>query len=217
MSAEKWLPVVGYEGFYEVSDQGRVKRINIGRDSTEKLLKATVNKLGYLLVSLYRDGKGNTRRVHRLVLEAFTGPCLAGEEGCHNDGDPANNRLDNLRWGTASSNALDRVVHGTHNMSRKTHCSRGHELVEPNLVPSELARGKRTCRACKRAHHAARSPEVELTQELADMFHDEVMDGAWVSIRRRRKAGPWLPVPGPVRVSDSPVRDSDSEESEGKA
>lgn len=191
---EIWKPVVGFQGLYEVSNHGRVKRINIGRDSREKLLKATPNKLGYMLVGLHREGKSNTRRVHRLVLEAFIGPCPEGEEGCHGDGDPSNNCLSNLRWDTASSNAIDRVAHGTHNMSRKTHCSRGHELIEPNLVPSELARGKRVCRACKRAHHAARSPEVEFTQELADGFYAEVMQGVWISLRRRKANR--LPVPG---------------------
>ena len=204
MSAEKWLPVVGFEGFYEVSDLGRVKRINVGREARERLLKASSNTLGYLRVSLYRDGKGSTRRVHRLVLEAFVGPCPEGEEGCHGDGDPANNRLVNLRWGTVSSNAIDRVAQGTHNMSRKTHCSRGHELIEPNLVPSELARGKRVCRACKRAHHAARSPEVEFTQELADGFYAEVMQGVWISLRRRK-------------ANRLPVPDTTNNESEGKA
>lgn len=58
-------------------------------------------------------GRGNMRRVHRLVLEAFVGPAPAGTEGCHNDGNPQNNALSNLRWDTHAENMLDQVRHGT--------------------------------------------------------------------------------------------------------
>ncbi|RUU22663.1 HNH endonuclease [Mesorhizobium sp. M7A.F.Ca.AU.002.06.1.1] len=51
--------------------------------------------------------------VHLLVLEAFVGPRPDGLEGCHNDGNPDNNRLDNLRWDTPESNQADRIAHGT--------------------------------------------------------------------------------------------------------
>lgn len=51
--------------------------------------------------------------VHRLVLLAFVGPCPDGLQACHNDGDRENNRPDNLRWDTPSSNYADRDRHGT--------------------------------------------------------------------------------------------------------
>ena len=57
----------------------------------------------------YEMGRHNQRYGHRLVLEAFVGRCPEGMECCHEDGDPANNRLDNLRWGTPKSNGEDRV------------------------------------------------------------------------------------------------------------
>ena len=57
----------------------------------------------------------NLRYVHRLVLEAFVGPCPDGMECRHNtDPNPSNNNLDNLRWGTHSENERDKAVHGTH-------------------------------------------------------------------------------------------------------
>lgn len=59
---------------------------------------------------------GQTHRqtyVHRLVLEAFVGPCPPGMECCHNDGDPSNNALANLRWDTSASNNADKIRHGT--------------------------------------------------------------------------------------------------------
>jgi hypothetical protein len=51
--------------------------------------------------------------IHRLVLEAFVGPCPNGFEACHNDGDRQNNRLENLRWDTRSGNHSDKEQHGT--------------------------------------------------------------------------------------------------------
>ncbi len=66
----------------------------------------------YSAVNLWR---GTVRRgyVHVLVLTAFRGHCPAGMEGCHNDGDPKNNRLSNLRWDTHSANQKDGFRHGT--------------------------------------------------------------------------------------------------------
>jgi len=52
--------------------------------------------------------------VHRLVLEAFIGPCPDGMECCHYDGDPSNNCIENLRWDTRKENIRDAVKHGTH-------------------------------------------------------------------------------------------------------
>lgn len=56
---------------------------------------------------------GKLTLVHRLVLEAFVGPCPEGMQACHNDGNPSNNCLHNLRWDTAKSNHADKVSHGT--------------------------------------------------------------------------------------------------------
>ncbi len=52
-------------------------------------------------------------RIHRIVLETFVGSIPYGQESCHNDGNPANNKLKNLRYDTLSNNGLDRVKHGT--------------------------------------------------------------------------------------------------------
>ena len=76
-------------------------------------LKASIDKDGYLKVSLRRDGMRYIRAIHRLVLETFIGPCPPGMETRHLDGNPANNRLDNLRWGTKAENEADKVRHGT--------------------------------------------------------------------------------------------------------
>lgn len=67
---------------------------------------------GYVRVKF---GRSTARFLHAVILETFVGPCPDGMMGRHLDGNPANNRLDNLRWGTAEENYDDRRGHGTHN------------------------------------------------------------------------------------------------------
>ena len=94
---------------YAVSDAGR-----IWSGGSRRWLRLLPDRDGHLQVVLYKDRRPCRRYVHRLVLEAFVGPCPAGYQGCHNNGNPADNRVENLRWGTASSNVADAVRHGTH-------------------------------------------------------------------------------------------------------
>lgn len=113
---EKWRPVVGYEGYYEVSNLGKVKRVAPGtRTFVGRLMKhhVGIGGKGYLSVFLSVDGVSKRCYVHRLVLEAFVGKVPKGMQCCHNDGDVTNNSVSNLRWDTAKGNASDRVKHGT--------------------------------------------------------------------------------------------------------
>ncbi len=68
---------------------------------------------GYLIVTLCESGNRKTCLVHRLVLEAFIGLCPEGMECRHLDGNPVNNNLGNLRWGTHKQNIHDAIQHGT--------------------------------------------------------------------------------------------------------
>lgn len=171
---EEWRAVPGYEGLYEVSDQGRVRsmprRDRRGRAWPGKTLSIglTGPRRNYAAVTLSRDGAYRTRTIHTLVLLAFVGPRPGRQEGCHRDGDTSNNRLKNLRWGTSGSNKLDAVAHGTHPQSSKMLCPREHPLIEGNLVPSAMVRGRRSCLACSRAYAAARKAGKPITQESAD-------------------------------------------------
>lgn len=67
----------------------------------------------YLVVDLMAGGKRYTRRVHRLVLAAFVGPCPPEHEAAHLNGQHTDNRLANLKWATRRENAQHRRVHGT--------------------------------------------------------------------------------------------------------
>jgi hypothetical protein len=66
-------------------------------------------RYGYLILQV----NSKTMRLHRLILEAFTGPCPQGMQACHTDGNRSNNCLSNLRWDTPAGNAVDRNAHGT--------------------------------------------------------------------------------------------------------
>lgn len=79
-----------------------------------KPLQPYTNDRGYPAVSLYCNGKSVTRPVHQLVCEAFHGPQPFPEAQVrHLDGDPTNNWMENLAWGTAAENWADRRRHGT--------------------------------------------------------------------------------------------------------
>lgn len=188
--AERWLPVPGYEGFYEISDLGRVRsvdrvvRISDGRlvPYKGKLLSAKTSR-GYKIVNLHKPGIEKYRTVHSLVLEAFIGPRPDGLECCHWDGNPANNVLSNLRWDTRSANGQDRVRHGNSAEANRTHCPRRHLLVAPNLRIAMLRQGKRICLACARARaarfHARKAGRpVPEFQELSDRYYAEILASA---------------------------------------
>ncbi|MGV8064597.1 NUMOD4 motif-containing HNH endonuclease [Mycobacterium kansasii] len=151
----EWRPVVGFDGSYEVSDQGQVRSLDRTKVTAGKvtrisgrLLKPMVQHKGYLTVGLYRGGKRTIRPVHRLVLEAFIGPGI-GYQACHVNGDRADNRAQNLYWGTNSENQLDSVRHGTHRSVRATECPNGHPYDDENTYIAPRT-GQRVCRECVR-------------------------------------------------------------------
>jgi hypothetical protein len=158
MTTELWRPIPLWEGFYEVSDQGRVRSLDRivktaagPRRYLGKMLRPGTNRHGYPVVVLSRAGRrGKTAKVHRLVLEAFVGPCPDGMEGCHNNGDRADARLPNLRWDTPSANQYDRRLHGTDHQVAKTECPQGHPYDDENtkVIPS-----RPTARYCRACHH----------------------------------------------------------------
>lgn len=69
---------------------------------------------GYIGLQLLReDGSSEKQYIHRLICEAFNGPCGAGMECRHLDGNKKNNSFDNLRWGVKAENERDKILHGT--------------------------------------------------------------------------------------------------------
>ncbi|MGI8996772.1 MAG: HNH endonuclease [Pyrinomonadaceae bacterium] len=105
LPGEQWKPVVGWEEYYEVSNYGRV-RTSKGYDfhRVRGVLRPRLNNVGYYRLTLARKRQKAERTVHRLVAEAFLGPCPKGYEVNHRDGDKANNRLENLEYTTHRGN-----------------------------------------------------------------------------------------------------------------
>lgn len=112
-SPEVWLPVVGYEECYEVSDGGNVRSIrNNHGNRRQRPLKPELTQDGYYRVTLSDIDSKERRHVSHLVLEAFVGPRPEGMVACHGDDDGTNNKLANLRWGTPRSNYDDKIRNG---------------------------------------------------------------------------------------------------------
>lgn len=156
---ETWRTVVGYEGYYEVSDWGRVQSLDrvvdgcsgSSRHISGRVLASNVSGSGrYPTVTLWRENVSSWRAVHDIVLEAFVGPRPPGMEARHGDDIPTHLWLENLSWGTRSDNMHDRVRNGRHHEARKTECVNRHPFSVANTHIDK--RGYRSCRKC----HAAR-------------------------------------------------------------
>jgi hypothetical protein len=127
---EIWKPVLGFEGFYEVSSLGRVRSIpRLGQRGKQKQRVYAGNVLrpvlklgiGYLYVTLHGRELLEQRAVHRMVLESFVGPSPSGFHACHNNGAKTDNRLENLRWDDPGENVRDRARHGTVPLGERVH------------------------------------------------------------------------------------------------
>lgn len=153
--AERWRPISGYEGFYEVSDLGRVRSIariimrSNGSPQTirERILHPSVSN-GYEVVNLSIGGDVTMHRVHRLVAREFVSGYRDGLFACHRDGNSLNNKVDNLAWDTPRGNVADMLRHGTNfSLYRDvTHCKNGHAFDARNTGRSKA--GNRYCKTC---------------------------------------------------------------------
>lgn len=146
-----WKPVPGYEGHYEVSDEGQVRSL---RRRVPIILAASVGKRGYRVADLRVGGVRRARYVHQLVLEAFVGPRPGGMITRHLDDNPLNNRLENLRYGTVIENGRDAVRNGR--TTRKAHCPQGHPYSGKNVYFDGRSRKCRKCTAAAQRRYQAR-------------------------------------------------------------
>lgn len=103
---DTWKCIPGWEQLYWCSYHGKIK-------SKKQILKPSIQKCGHLRVSLSKNGKITYHLVHKLILLSFIGKKPKGKECCHKDGNPANNKLSNLYYGTRSENISDAKKHGT--------------------------------------------------------------------------------------------------------
>ena len=131
---------------YSVSDAGELRN-----DYTGNIIKPQHRHSGgYVTYCVRVDGKKFIWYAHALVLTAFVGPRPDGFVACHIDGNPKNNTVANLMWGSHTENAWQKVGHGRHQNANKESCPQGHPYAGGNLYEAPRGDGSRfrQCRAC---------------------------------------------------------------------
>ena len=149
MNKEIWRDITGYEGYYQVSDQGRVKSLerknSYGRTVKERILKPAVKPTGYVEVNLYAGGKQKALTVHRLVCQAFHENPDNKSDVNHINENKTDNRACNLEWCTRKENCN----HGSRNervakaqSKPVAQYAKDGELI--NVWPSTMEVGRQT-------------------------------------------------------------------------
>ena len=122
---EIFLPIKGYEGIYEISNQGRVKSLDRidcrGQRRGKIIMRLSNDSDGYQIVSLAKERKKLTHKVHRLVAQAFIPPIDGKNQINHLDGDKKNNHVKNLMWCTNQENQAHSRETGLHPEIAETH------------------------------------------------------------------------------------------------
>lgn len=136
MSSEMWKPIPDFDA-YEVSSLGRIRR-------GQRVLAGHTRKDGYTQVHLWKNNRQHTRRVNRLVCEAFHGsPPFPEAEALHKDHNRSNNAEDNLRWGTSVENSADILEAGRGNNTRGSAAS-WSKLTEAQVLEIRHRREQET-------------------------------------------------------------------------
>ena len=118
---EIWKDIPNYEGYYQASSLGRVKSLErhiIYKDGRERtypsaIIKDRDKQNTARIVTLKKDNKGKTFKVHYLVMLAFVGERPEKYHICHIDGNYKNNNLKNLKYDTISENRIDNYRYGS--------------------------------------------------------------------------------------------------------
>lgn len=116
---ERWLPIKGYEGLYEISSYGRVRSLNYRNKGIRKVLSCHARQGYYIKVALVKNGVPKYYRVHRLVAQAFLPMPLEGQTQVeHINTNKRDNRVENLRWCSPKGNMANELT--------RLHLSIGH-------------------------------------------------------------------------------------------
>lgn len=186
---EIWKDIKGYEGLYHISNLGRVKNAN------GLILSSANNGKGYCIVSLYRNGKQKTHRIHRLVAIAFIPNPNNLPEVNHKDEKKENNEVSNLEWCTHDYNcnygtknerqSRTTILNGSkkgvkHPMARKIICittwdiynyisqiTKSYNIPQPEIT--QCCQGKRKS--------AGKHPETG--EPLKWMYYDDFINPYW--------------------------------------
>jgi hypothetical protein len=139
------LPIPDFDEYFAFAD-GRIYS-----SKSKKFLKQSMHTTGRYQVTLVKpDGKMTTRKVHTLIAEAFFGLKPKGMVVCHNDFNPLNNAVENLRYDTQKNNIAEAVNHYSSVQKSKTACPRGHAYDDENTY---WYQGRRQCKTCRKARN----------------------------------------------------------------
>ena len=160
---EAWKSVVGYEGLYEVSENGNIRKFK-----THRQLRHCVHKTGYESVVLYKNGQPKRTLVHRIVASAFLDNPNGYKYVNHKDETRGNNSASNLEWcsreynmkyGTVRKRISDKRGHGARKKRRVAQIDSGNVVAIWDSIAS-AARGTHTARTlifecCNGVHKTA--------------------------------------------------------------
>lgn len=150
---EEWRDIPGYEGRYQVSSIGSVRSLAwtvlvkrgtqlVQKAKKGRVLRQTSSPRGYPCVSLFLDGARRTGNVHHLVASAFIGPRPSGMFVLHANDKKDDNRVENLRYGTAKENYEDMAANGKAS-HRGLRPENGRERRKLTAVQVETVRSRR--------------------------------------------------------------------------
>ncbi len=155
---EIWKDIKNYEGYYQVSSEGRVRSVErkitqtsrsgaiYYRTIPSRILSPRLDTEGtYLYVNLSKRNIAKNSAVHRLVIKAFLGKGSPNLEAGHRDGNSLNNFSSNLGWLSKKENAQDKKLHGTHLQGSDISASK---LVEVDVREIKIALSKYTYGMC---------------------------------------------------------------------
>lgn len=164
--AENWKDVAGYEGRYQVSDEGRIKAVSFMqryllrnrqeafRRTKERAISTQPINSGYLIAHLHFGGKRTAHLMHRLVADAFLGSSTARLVN-HKNGDKRDNRVSNLEWVTDAENKLHAVAIGLNSQAI------------PVIDPATGRRFDSIAQAAKGAHKSHRAVRANFLKGTA--------------------------------------------------
>lgn len=194
----RYLEISGYSN-YRVGDDGSVW--SKARTGIWRPLKKTISNRGYELVGLYADGRSRQFFVHKLVLSAFREPCPPGLQCRHLDGNPANNLLTNITWGTPKENADDRTAHGRSPIGSKHALARLKETDAASIL-NRIAAGEKHSEiasdygidkslishiGCRRIWRHVSGPKINVTPKC------KITESDVIEIRKMAASGSGLP------------------------
>lgn len=163
---EVWKDIEGYEGLYQVSNTGEVKSLNYRGNGESKLLKQGTNKKGYKIVSLFKNGKGKSHRVHRLVAMTFILNPNNYREVNHKDENKYNNNVDNLEWCNAKYNNN----YGTRNKRASESLKGKHHSGETKKKISKKMKGENNPNYGKKGKDSPNSKPILMYDREGDFI-----------------------------------------------